>query len=124
MELIGKVFLIFKIAIFVSLIWKYGFNGYNAFNQDFERVYRDVVEPNLEMGLAFIAGSSVGISETIKAHIDTDFGWLFFLAFSSFISVVVKALLTSLITFYFTKFLKDPSKAYNWIKNKIKSWKK
>jgi hypothetical protein len=42
---------------------------------------------------------------------------LFFLMVTSLLITIIKALLTVLITFYFTKFLKNPPKGIQWIKS-------
>ena len=115
MDILIKALWLVKIIGFIFVGWKYGVRNFNEYSHDFDN--------NIESIFAFIAGSGVGLVETIKAHIGTDFSWLFFLMAQSFLAIVFKALVTSLITFYFTKFLKDPRKLFNFVKEKYNKWK-
>jgi predicted PurR-regulated permease PerM len=118
MELLGKIYFLFKIAVFALLIWKYGFNGFEKYNKDFDNYYSTFIEPHIESILAFTAGSTVGISEILRTH-QADLSGLFFLMATSLVGVIIKALLTVLVTFYFTKFLRNPPKALEWLKDKF-----
>lgn len=118
MEILAKIYFIFKIAIFALLIWKYGFNGFEKYNKDFDNYYSNFIEPHIESIIAFTAGSVVGISDILKSY-QTDLTGLFFLIATSFIGVIIKALLTVLVTFYFTKFLRNPPKGIQWLKDKF-----
>lgn len=118
MEIIGKIFFVIKVAGFALLIWKYGFFGYDNYSKDFEHFYSTAIEPHIESIVAFTAGSTVGINEVLRTH-QTDLSGLFFLVATSFIGVVVKALLTVAITFYFTKFLRNPPKGIQWLRDKF-----
>jgi Na+/glutamate symporter len=108
MEIIGKFFWFIKVIGFVFLCWKYGLDGFNNYSLDFDN--------NVESVFAFIAGSAVGISEIFNTY-QSDLTGLFFLMVTSLLITIIKALLTVLITFYFTKFLKNPPKGIEWIKN-------
>jgi hypothetical protein len=77
MELLGKIYFLFKIAVFALLIWKYGFNGFEKYNKDFDNYYSTFIEPHIESILAFTAGSTVGISEILRTH-QADLSGLFF----------------------------------------------
>lgn len=70
MDILIKILWLVKLVGFIFVGWRYGINNFNKYSHDFD--------DNVERIFAFIAGSSVGLVETIKAHIDTDFGWLFF----------------------------------------------
>lgn len=108
MEILGKLFWAIKAIGFVFLCWRYGFDGFNQYSKDFDH--------NVESVFAFMAGSAVGISEILKTY-QTDLSGLFFLVATSLFGIIIKSLLTVLVTFYFTKFLKNPPKGLQWIKD-------
>lgn len=114
MEILGKIFWVIKAIGFVFLCWRYGFDGFNQYSKDFDH--------NVESVFAFMAGSAVGISEILKTY-QTDLSGLFFLVVTSLFGIIIKSLLTVLVTFYFTKFLKNPPKGIEFVKSIFKNGK-
>ena len=108
MEILGKLLLLIKVIIGVFSIWRY--KSLDAYNKAFDETP--------EYFLSLFVGTTVSITESIKTYKE-DFSGIFFLALTSLFGVVFKAIISVAITFYFTKFLKNPPKGIEWIKSKF-----
>lgn len=115
MEVLGKIIFVVKAICFLFIGWKYGIDGFDRYSHDFDN--------NLESIIGLSASTLVAVDSLFKVYGVTTFSDLFYLSFFSVLAMTVKAIITLSITFYFTKFLKNPPKAIQFVKSIFKKEK-
>jgi hypothetical protein len=114
MEILIKIIPIIKVILFTVMWIKYGFD-YKQYSKDFDSFLYNISE-NIEQTVAVTLAAMLGVSEGLKssAHILKDSAISFFVLF-------FKTLFTVTISFYFTKFLKNPPDFIKKAKTKFKT---
>lgn len=113
MELLGKIFFIIKLAFFIVVGARYSFwHNFNEYSEDFDN--------NFEVITALSVSSVVAFDSLFKMYGVKSLSELLMLSAFALLSMVAKAVITLIVTFYCTKLLKNPQPLINWVKTKFK----
>jgi hypothetical protein len=114
MEILIKIIPIIKVILFTVMWIRYGLN-YKQYSQDFDSFLYNISE-NIEQTVAVTLAAMLGVSEGLKTstHLLADSAISLFVLF-------FKTLFTVTVSFYFTKFLKNPPEFIKGTKTKFKT---